>query len=121
MHATTACSGLGLLLLLLTSATGSAQSGGTPSYVNYEAPHCHPIRVSADGLRLLTVNSSEHMLAVWSLANPNSPVLLDEIPVGLLPVSVSERTPDEAWVVCNLSDAISVAVDRAGEGDHPRR
>jgi DNA-binding beta-propeller fold protein YncE len=126
MHATSTGSGLGLLLLLLTSATGTAQSGGTLSYVNYEAPHCHPIRVSADGLRLLTVNSSEHMLGVWSLANPNSPVLLDEIPVGLLPVSVTERTPDEAWVVCNLSDAISVVSLSTGQvkatihvGDEP--
>ena len=79
-----------------------------PSYVNYEAPHCHPIRVSADGLRMFTVNSTDHRLTVWSLANPRLPVIMAEIPVGQLPVSVTERNPDEVWVVNNLSDSISV-------------
>ncbi|MEC7582959.1 MAG: hypothetical protein VYE77_01465 [Planctomycetota bacterium] len=91
--------------LTFLTAFASAQN---PSYFNYEAPHCHPIRVSADGLRLFTVNSTDHRLTVWSLANPRLPVIMAEIPVGQLPVSVTERTADEVWVVNNLSDSISV-------------
>ena len=90
------------VLLLATSVV--AQS----SFVNYESPQVHPIEVSADGLRLYAVNTPDNRLSVYSLADPSRPILLQEIRVGLEPISVRERTTDEVWVVNHLSDSVSV-------------
>ncbi len=84
------------------------------SFVNYESPLVQPIRLSADGLRLYAAHTADHRLAVYSLADANSPVLLAEIPVGLEPVSVNPRTDDEVWVVNHLSDSVSVVSVSAG-------
>ncbi|MGH7150260.1 MAG: beta-propeller fold lactonase family protein, partial [Planctomycetota bacterium] len=93
-----------LFPVLALAATGGAQ----PSYANYESPHVHPVRLSADGSRLFAVNTPDGRLAVFSLANPSSPLLLGEIPVGLEPVSVAPRTADEVWVANHLGDSVSV-------------
>lgn len=79
---------------------------------SFESPQIHPIGLSADGLRLYVVNTPDHRLSVYDLRTPRTPVLLREIEVGLEPVSVRARTPDEVWVVCHLADAVSV-VDTA--------
>jgi len=90
-------------LVSLLAASVTAQS-----FVNYESPLVQPLRLSADGLRLYAAHTADNRLAVYSLANPNTPVLLDEIPVGLEPVSVNARTADEVWVVNHLSDSVSI-------------
>ncbi len=77
-------------------------------FVNFEAPAVHPVRLSPSGLRLFTVDPDNHHLDVWSLADPSHPVLVTRIQVGLGPVSVTPRTDDEVWVVCWLSDSVSV-------------
>src|SRR4051794_26591225 len=83
------------------------------SYVNFEARHTNPIRLSADGTRLFAVNSADARLAVFD-ATQTPPVLISEIPVGLEPVSVNPRTPDEVWVVNELSNSVSiVSISRA--------
>ncbi|MEM7305322.1 MAG: beta-propeller fold lactonase family protein [Planctomycetota bacterium] len=86
----------------------------------------HPIGLTPDGLRLLSVIAPDARLCVWSLADPDAPALLGEIPVGLEPVSVTARTDDEAWVVNWLSDSISVVslaeravIDVLPVGDEP--
>lgn len=73
---------------------------------SFEARPVHPLEISADGSRLYALNAAHGRLAVF--ATGAAPVLVREIPVGLLPVSVRLRTPDEAWVVNELSDSISV-------------
>ncbi len=85
----------------------SAQLQPTP-FVNFESPQTRPVAVSADGTRLFAVNTPDNRLAVFSLQNVSRPVLIDEIPVGLEPVSVTPRTSDEVWVTNRLSDSISV-------------
>ncbi len=92
------------VLAALLAAPAPAQ----PAYTNYESPHVHPVRLSADGSRLYAVNTPDGRLAVFSLANPAAPVLLKEIPVGAEPVSVAPRTADEVWVVNHLGDSVSV-------------
>jgi len=82
--------------------------GPTPTFRNYETLPVHPVRVSADGERLYAVNTPDHRLAVYSLENPSEPLLVQEIHVGLEPISVTPRTPDEVWVVNRLSDSVSV-------------
>lgn len=77
-------------------------------FVNYEASQTDPIAISADGTRLYAVNTPDHRLAEWSLVDPSRPVLLREIEVGLEPVSLALRGDDQAWVVDQLSDTVSV-------------
>ena len=85
-------------------ASAFAQS----SFVNFESPQTSPVRVSADGSLLLAANTADNRLSVFDLAQPDSPRLMVEIPVGLEPVSVNSRTNGEAWVVNHISDSVSV-------------
>lgn len=89
-----------LFLLLPLSASES----------RFFARHVHPLEITQDGARLLAVNSAEGRLSVFAVGDQENdrPLLISEIPVGLLPVAVRLRTSDEAWVVNELSDAISI-------------
>jgi YVTN family beta-propeller protein len=78
------------------------------SFVNFEGAQTTPVRISADGSRLFVVNTPDARVAVYSLATPSSPQRIAEIPVGIEPVSVAPRTTDEAWVVNQVSDSISI-------------
>jgi DNA-binding beta-propeller fold protein YncE len=95
------------------------------NYVNFDAPHGHPLALTPDGTRLLAVNSANGTLSVLNLAG-GLPQLAQEIPVGLEPVTVVARTNDEAWVVNWLSDNISIVnlttgnvVNTVAVGDEP--
>jgi DNA-binding beta-propeller fold protein YncE len=101
--------GLGIAFVLSISSMPCAQS-----FTNFESPSVHPITVSQDGDRLLVANTPDNRLAVYSIAQPQRPVLLREIFVGLEPVSVRMRTNDEAWVVNYLSDSVSVVNIKQG-------
>src|SRR5213083_2687505 len=78
------------------------------SYVNFEGKQTSPVRLSADGTRLFAVNTPDARLSVFDVTQPSNPRLLAEIPVGIEPVSVNPRNNDEAWVVNEVSDSISV-------------
>ncbi|HTT62891.1 MAG TPA: beta-propeller fold lactonase family protein [Bryobacteraceae bacterium] len=82
------------------------------AFVNFEGAQTNPVRISADGTRLFAVNTPDARLSVFDLTKPSSPKLLVEIPVGIEPVSVNinPNVPgnDEAWVVNEESDSISV-------------
>lgn len=98
------CVLLSVALAFAFVATATAQT----NYVNYEGKQTSPIRLSPDGTRLFAVNTPDARLSVYDVANPSNPILIAEIPVGLEPVSVNPRTADEAWVVNEVSDSISV-------------
>ena len=70
--------GFAAFVMALSLAAPSLAQG----FVNFESPQMHPVRVSPDGSRLLSVLTSEARLCVWSLADPDAPVLLSEIPSG---------------------------------------
>ena len=89
-------------LLLATSL--AAQS----SYVNFEGKQTSPVRLSPNGTRLFAVNTPDGRISVFDASQPSNPRLLAEIPVGVEPVSVNPRTEDEAWVVNEVSDSISI-------------
>ena len=76
-------------------------------FTHFESAHVHPIALTPDGSRLLVVNTPDNRVSVFDLSGA-TPVLVAEIPVGLEPVSVSVRNLDEAWVVNQLSDDVSV-------------
>src|SRR5882762_11654193 len=78
------------------------------AYVNFEGKQTSPLRLSPDGSRLFAVNTPDARLSVFDVSQPSNPRLIAEIPVGVEPVSVNPRNNDEAWVVNEVSDSISV-------------
>ena len=98
-----------ILMLLVSGLTMSISAQvATSAYANFEGSQTNPIRLSPDGTRLFAVNTADGRLSVFDLINPTSPRLIAEIPVGIEPVSVNPRSNDEAWVVNQVSDSISI-------------
>lgn len=83
------------------------------AYVNFEARQTNPVRLSADGKWLFAVNSGDARLSVFNITQI-PPLLAKEVCVGVDPVSVNARTNDEAWVVNELSDSISIVSVSSG-------
>ena len=80
------------------------------AHAHFEARHLHPVDITPDGARVLAVNAPGGFLSVFTPGTEAlpTPVLIAEIPVGLEPVTVRARTANEAWVVNEVSDSISV-------------
>jgi YVTN family beta-propeller protein len=78
------------------------------SFVNYEGKQTAPVRLSPDGSRLFAVNTPDNRLSVFDVSSPHNPILIAEIPVGVEPVSVNPISNDEAWVVNEVSDSVSI-------------
>src|SRR6266481_9580096 len=93
-----------VVCLLCLGAALCAQA----TYVNFEGKQTSPIRLSPDGTRLFAVNTPDARLSVFDVTQPSNPRLIAEIPVGLEPVSVNARDNDEAWVVNEVSDSVSI-------------
>src|SRR5436190_2431079 len=77
-------------------------------FVNFEAKQTEPVRLSPDSSRLFAVNTPDNRLSVFDVSNPHNPILMAEIPVGVEPVSVNPISNDEAWVVNEVSDSVSI-------------
>lgn len=77
---------------------------------HFEGRQTHPLAWTPSGRLLLAVNTTDARLSVFdvTVASNAAPVLVAEIPVGLEPVAVRARTEDEAWVVNEVSDSVSV-------------
>lgn len=89
-------------------ASWPAAAVATP-FTQFEARQTHSVAITPDGTRLLALNSPAASLSVFDVSNAGAaPVLLTEIPVGLEPVSVRVRTNDEAWVVNEVGDSVSI-------------
>lgn len=78
------------------------------SFVNFEGKQTNPVRLSSDGTRLFAVNTPDARLSVFDVSNPSNPILIAEIPVGVEPISVNPLSNDEAWVVNEVSDSVSI-------------
>jgi YVTN family beta-propeller protein len=103
----------GTYTVIITSGSGSTvsipvQLSVNYPYVNFEGKQTTPGRLSPDGNRLFVVNTPDARLSVFDVSRPSNPKLIAEIPVGIEPVSVNPRTSDEAWVVNELSDSVSI-------------
>jgi DNA-binding beta-propeller fold protein YncE len=97
-----------LAMLLLTIA-----SQAFASYINFESSQVHPIALSASGDKLLVLNTPDARLEVFSVAAGGGLTRSFSVPVGLEPVSVAWRFNsvsgrEEAWVVNQLSDSVSI-------------
>jgi YVTN family beta-propeller protein len=98
-----------LVPLLCATVLPSVTQTIPATFVNFEGALTSPIRLSADGTRLFSVNNPNSTVAVFDVStNPAAPALLAEIPVGIEPVSVNPRTDDEVWVVNQESDSVSI-------------
>ena len=93
-----------------------AVAAARAQYVNFESQQTRPICLSPDGTRLFAVNTPDGRLSVFDVSNPANPlpVLIREIPVGVEPVSVNAISNEEAWVVNEVSDSVSVVSVAAG-------
>ena len=106
------------LLGVLSSRMTSRAQAPPPVFANFEEAQTNPVRLSADGTLLFAVNTPNASLSVFDVTTPTSPKLLAQIPVGLGPVSVNPRTGDEAWVVNQVSNSISVVSAVAGSWEN---
>ena len=95
-----------MLLALLAYSTTAEAPAAVPA--NFEASQTNPIRLTADQTRLFAVNTANNSLSVFDVSVPRAPALIAEIPVGVGPVSVNSLTDDEAWVVNQISNSVSV-------------
>ncbi len=96
---------------VLVAAGGRLAAQVPPSeFVNFEGAQTNPIRMSTDGTRLYALNTPDSRLSVFDLTNPAAPSLIVEIPVGIEPVSVNVNPTNnnEAWVVNQVSNSVSV-------------
>jgi YVTN family beta-propeller protein len=99
------------VLAVMVAAGGRLAAQVPPSeFVNFEGAQTNPIRISADGTRLYALNTPDSQLSVFDLTNPAAPALIAEIPVGIEPVSVNVNPTNnnEAWVVNQISNSVSV-------------
>ena len=94
--------------LLFGSLANLPAAGAEAAFANFEGAQTNPIRLSPDGTRLFAVNTPAKTVSVFDLTQPDSPYLIAEIPVGVEPVSVNPRNADEAWVVNQVSDSVSI-------------
>jgi YVTN family beta-propeller protein len=96
------------LLAIVSFLTPTRAQPPAPVFANFEEAQTNPVRLSADNTRLFAVNTPNASLSVFDVTTPGSPSLLAQIPVGLGPVSVNPRTNDEAWVVNQVSNSVSI-------------
>jgi DNA-binding beta-propeller fold protein YncE len=111
MSRTTKVCGLVILaisVVLLALAPTTTADNPSVGFANFEAAQTNPIRLSADGSSLFAVNTPNDSLSVFDVSRPGNPNLINEIPVGVGPVSVNPRTFDEVWVVNQVSNSVSV-------------
>lgn len=74
---------------------------------HFESAAVHPVEMSADGTRLFVAHTADHRLVIFDLTTAQ-PSRIEEIQVGIEPVTVRARTASEVWVVNHLSDSISI-------------
>jgi YVTN family beta-propeller protein len=100
--------GTALLISLAALICGVGVEGQSAAFSNFEGSQTNPIRLSPDGTRLFAVNTPNASLSVFDVTQPGNPTLITQIPVGVEPVSVNPRSDDEAWVVNQVSNSVSV-------------
>lgn len=96
-----------IISLIITALLCVPSSAQTASYVNWESPQVHPIDITPSGGILVAVNTPDNHLEVFNIVK-GSLVRRGAIAVGLDPVSVRVRSDNEAWVVNQISDSLSI-------------
>jgi sugar lactone lactonase YvrE len=106
---------------------GPRPGAGPQSIVAFESGQVRPLALSADGQRLVAVNTPDNRLEIFSTNGGLQAVA--SVAVGLEPVAVALDPSGRAWVVNHLSDSISIVdidapvpqvVQTLWVGDEPR-
>jgi len=95
-----------ILMAGLVQITAPAQAQ-TQTFVNFETPQVHPIALSRSGQVLVAVNTADNHLEVFDIKS-GLPIRRGSVFTGLEPISVRMRGDNEAWVVNQLSDSVSM-------------
>lgn len=108
--------GLTLALVCCASPSSGVAAETLASASHFEARHTHPVELVPGRQFLLALNSMEARVSLLDVSAPDraTPVLVSEIPVGIEPVSVRAWNDDEAWIVNEVSDSVSVVSLRRG-------
>lgn len=122
---TTVATALSVLLVAAPLAAQLCPPAVTPAVDNrdgylpaFEEQPIQPMTISPDGRELWITNVPDARVAIFDATNPTGaggPALLDEVAVGLGPVTIRARPgagPAEMWVVCSSSNAVFV-IDQA--------
>ncbi len=96
-----------LVFLALISIFAERPARAAKGFVNFETPQVHPVDLSPDRNTLAVVNTADHRLLLFDVSS-GKPKLTATVAVGLDPVSVRFRSNEEAWVVNQISDSVSV-------------
>ena len=100
------------IFLSICAVSNAAKPRATTdaSYTLFESGQVRPLVLSADGKLLFATNTPANRLEIFSIAGPAAETvsLVASVPVGLEPVAVALRSPDEVWVVNHLSDSVSI-------------
>jgi DNA-binding beta-propeller fold protein YncE len=80
----------------------------TPAHrFTFESGPVRPVALSADGSTLFVANTANATLDILSVSSQGLNVV-GSVPVGLEPVAVAIRSPQEVWVVNHLSNSVSI-------------
>ncbi len=84
--------------------------GDSDQFTLFESGQVRPIAISDNGEYLFVTNTPDNRLEIFRIKNSvDQPlVAVASVRVGLEPVAVAVRGPDEVWVVNHLSDSVSV-------------
>src|SRR5262245_18142346 len=96
-----------ILLALAAFARAAPVLPSAGPYVNFGSGQVRPHAISADGSRLFAVNTPANRLEIYALGS-GAPAPVASVAVGLEPVAVAVRTPNQVWVVNHLSDSVSI-------------
>ncbi len=93
----------------LAGFQGAAYATGVPTtaFTNYEMGQTHPLELTPDGTRLLSVNTANGTLEIFDVSGATVS-LKSVIKVGVEPVSVRALSNTQAWVVNGISDSVNV-------------
>ncbi len=94
------------VLFLLAGFTPVGMAS-TADFVNFETPQVHPLDLDPSGRLLAACNTADGRVELFDLST-GLPLPAGSIPVGFDPVSARFRTPDELWIVNQISDSISI-------------
>ena len=91
------------------SASGKVQTVPQTSnpYTLFETLQTRPLALSPDGRLLFACNTPDNRLEVFRV-DGKTLHSLGSVVVGLEPVAVAVRSPNEVWVVNHLSDSVSI-------------
>jgi len=85
------------------------------NYTLFETLQVRPLALSANGQLLFACNTPDNRLEVYKVG-PSGLTNVASVSVGLEPVSVAVRNPNEVWVVNHLSDSVSIVQINGASG-----